>query len=82
MTLHYVLNISVRAYTARDRWAIGGGMKTIPKPKPMLLLLQRGGESAEIELAGASPTLFQPRRIEVLRRSLLVLPSTHRKRDY
>ena len=46
-----------------------GEMKTISKPKPMLLLLQRGGESAEVELAGASPTLFQPRRIEVLLRN-------------
>jgi hypothetical protein len=59
-----------------------GEMKRIAKPRPMLLLLQRGGESAEVELAGASPTLFQPRRIEVLRRILLMLPSTHRKRDY
>jgi hypothetical protein len=35
----------------------------------MLLLLQRGGESAEVELVGASPMLFQPRRIEVLLRN-------------
>jgi len=35
----------------------------------MLLLLQRGGESAEVKLAGASPTLFQPRRIKVLLRN-------------
>jgi len=46
----------------------------------VLLLLQRGGESAEAELAGASPKLFQPCILEVLRPSLLMLSSIQNKK--
>ena len=59
-----------------------GEMDAMPTLTMMVLLLQRGGESAEAELAGASPKLFQPCILEVLRRSLLMLSSIHNRMIY